>query len=47
MLYLRCFTSNAKILGEIIDILNYNKIIRKIMVILIRIQLYSILYNYA
>ncbi|MGC2573413.1 MAG: hypothetical protein WA364_18010, partial [Candidatus Nitrosopolaris sp.] len=30
MLYLRCFTSNAKNMVESRDILNYNKIIRKI-----------------
>jgi hypothetical protein len=33
MIYLRYFTSNAKNMVESGDILNYNKIIRKMMVI--------------
>jgi len=36
MLYLRCLTSGAKIMVESRDILDYNKIIRKIPIILIR-----------
>lgn len=47
MLDPRYLRSNAKNIGEIADILDYNKIIRKMMVILIRIQLDSIVYNDA